>query len=237
MGPVKFFGKAVGPYTLLSPLSEAECFYYRASVDGGEDLDGEPRKGATECLFTPFFVEDETGKVMVDPRGAQIDLPHDYEVQFAGSETDECVERFLARHGLLEVGARGLRESTIKPGDPLFVMGELCENSGFSSMVDARAGALPKPGEAFLSAEAASLQRREMLDAMGVALDHVPDARETARETFDLHPGVGVGKVNSDEPLILARQRPQRIVDNLAGRTQLASGVVPYLLYSVSLFC
>jgi hypothetical protein len=41
-------------------------------------------------------------------------------------------------------------------------------------------------------------------------------------ETFDLHPRVVVGKAKSDEPFILARQRPERMVDNLAGRTHLA---------------
>lgn len=220
MGAVKFFGRAVGPYTLLSPLSESECFYYRASVNAGEDQDGKPRQGATECLFTPFFVEDETGRVLIDPRGANLGLPYDYHVQLTGSEMDDCVERFLARHGLMEVGASGLRECTIKPGDPLFVMGELCDNAGLSSMQDAGT-TLPKPGEAFLSAEAASLQRREMLEAMGVAADRLPDAHQVVAETFDLHPRVVVGRGDNTEPFILARQQPQRMVEQLAGRAWL----------------
>jgi hypothetical protein len=235
MGPVKFVGAAVGPYTLIAPLSEAECFYYRASVKGGEDMKGEPREGATECLFTPFFVEDESGRVLIDPRGAQIELPADYDVQLAGSEMDDCVERFLSRHGLLEVGARGLRESTIKPGDSLFVMGELCENHGFSSMIDA-GGAVPKPGEAFLSCEAASLQRRGMLEAMGMPSDRISEEIGVAIEGFDIHPRVVVGKGNSNEPFILARQAPQGMVDRMARRAQQAIwGGAALALVSVAL--
>ena len=221
MGPVKFFGTAVGPYTLLAPLTEVDCFYYRASVEGGEDLNGEPREGASECLFTPFFVEDETGRVLIDPRGAHIDLPNDYDVPLAGAEMDDCVERFLARRGLLEVGARGLRESTIKYGDPLFVVGELRDNRGFTSMVDA-SGAMPRPGEAFLSREAASLQRREMLEAMGVGLDRVPNAPDASTEGFDVHPPAVVGKGDGNEPFILARKAPQWMVEQMARRAQRA---------------
>ena len=219
MGQVKFVGAAVGPYTLIAPLSEAECFYYRASVEGGEDMKGEPREGAAECLFTPFFVEDESGRVLIDPRGAHIEVPADYDVQLAGSEMDDCVERFLSRHGLLEVGARGLRESTIKPGDSLFVMGKLCENHGFSSMIDA-GGAVPNPGEAFLSCEAASLQRRGMLEAMGMSPEQFSEQTGVAVEGFDIHPRVVVDKGNSDEPFILARQAPQRMVEQMARRAQ-----------------
>ena len=235
MGPVKFVGTAAGPYTLLAPLSESECFYYRASVEGGEDLNGEPREGATECLFTPFFVEDESGRVLIDPRGAQIDLPADYDVQVAGSELDDCVERFLSRHGLLEMGARGLRESTIKAGDPLFVMGELCDNHGFASMVDAGA-AMPPPGEAFLSCEAASLQRRGMLEAMGMPSDRISEGIGVAVEGFDIHPRVVVGKGNSNEPFILARQAPQGMVNRMARRAQQAIwGGAALALVSVAL--
>src|SRR5579862_3260640 len=67
IGPVKVVGKATGPYTLLSPLASVDCYYYRAVAWNGTDAedDQQPQACATETLFTPLFVEDETGRLMI----------------------------------------------------------------------------------------------------------------------------------------------------------------------------
>src|SRR6266705_4261015 len=36
LGPIEVVGKAVGPYTLVSPLANSECLYYRLVVLVGE---------------------------------------------------------------------------------------------------------------------------------------------------------------------------------------------------------
>jgi len=56
MGPVKVFGKATGPYTLLSPLANVDCYYYRAVAWNGVDAQNEQelQGRATEILFTPL---------------------------------------------------------------------------------------------------------------------------------------------------------------------------------------
>ena len=154
---------------------------------------------------------------MVDPRGAQIELPADYESQPASSP-DGCAQRLLGRHGLLPAGDMSLQEYTIKPGDDLFVLGELCENRGLTSLRDAADEPLPRPGEGYLSAEAASLQRAEMLEAMGVTPSASPAGTTVIAANFDLHPPAVVALGDSDEPFVLARRQPQRMVQDLARR-------------------
>jgi hypothetical protein len=70
LGLVEVSGKVEGPYTIIAPLSEQDCFYYRTVAwQGGERRAW--RKVAEENLSAPLFLDDGTGKVMVDPRGAR----------------------------------------------------------------------------------------------------------------------------------------------------------------------
>jgi hypothetical protein len=222
MGRVGFFGKAVGPYTLLSPLAEVDCYYYRAVALTGEEMDRRPKEGATESMFTPLFIEDETGRVMIDPRGAQLDLPAGYISDKGNEELDPCCLHFLARHGLLTEHVSSLREYAIKPGDELFVLGQLGENRGLTSLADARAGALPGPGEGYLSAEAAWLQKRQMLEAMGVASMDEPLPQPGINSDFDLHSRIVVSKGVGEEPFLLCNRPPGQVVERSAEHAALA---------------
>jgi E3 Ubiquitin ligase len=219
MGPVKVFGKATGPYTLLSPLASVDCYYYRAVAWNGVDAenDQELQGRATEILFTPFFVEDETGRLMVDPRGAGIELPSEYDEQISGDSMTECSRRFLRRHGLSTYGGTTVSEYAIKPGDPVLVLGTLGENRGLGSMADAE-GAGRRT--AYLSREAADLQRREELEALGMPITESTEPMPNDDSTFDLHPPT-VLQAGSDRPFVLSRHSPQRMIDNLARRSVL----------------
>jgi hypothetical protein len=67
LGPVEVSGKAVGPYTVVSPFSRSNCLYYRVVKRSA---------GQTNIreMCAPLFLEDETGRVMVYPRGAKLQL-------------------------------------------------------------------------------------------------------------------------------------------------------------------
>lgn len=239
IGRVEFFGKAVGPYTLLAPLSEVDCFYYRTVAVTAEDLGQRPQEHATESMFTPFFVEDETGRVMVDPRGAQLDLPPEYSSDQANEELDPCCLHFLARHGLATSYVKSLREYTIKPDDELFVVGDLTENHGLTSMAEAQAHAFPAVGQGYLSAEAALLQRRQMLESMGVAsMDQsIPSSsisNAPISPDFDLHPRIVVCK--GDGPFLLANRLPHQVVETSGRNAMLALwGGPPLAVLSLAL--
>jgi len=217
IGPVKVFGKATGPYTVLSPLASVDCYYYRAVAWNGADAQNEQelQGRATEILFTPFFVEDETGCLMVDPRGAEIELPSDYDEQISGDSMAECSRRFLRRHGLSTSGGTTVSEYAIKPGDPLLVLATLGESRGLGSMADEKGAGTCT---VYLSREAADLQRREELEAMGIPLSESKNPARDADSNFDLHPRA-VLQAGGNQPFILSRQNPQRIVDNLARKS------------------
>jgi hypothetical protein len=81
IGQVEVCGKIIGPYSLISPLSVLDCYFYKAMAWQSEGS-GERREwksAGEEVLCTPFFVEDETGRMLVDPRGAEIDVPKDFD--------------------------------------------------------------------------------------------------------------------------------------------------------------
>lgn len=205
MGPVKIAGKAAGPYTLLSPLSEVDCYYYRAVALNGQDAnDPERSSHASETLFTPLFVEDETGRLLIDPRGAELELPAKCDGQIAGGSMTEGERRFLQRHGLSTTGATTVSEYVVQPGDPLLVMGMLADCEGRSSIP-------------YLSREAADLQRREQLEAMGISHSEFPALCAENRPSFDLDTGVVLqaGKV----PFVISRSHPQQLTENLAWRS------------------
>jgi hypothetical protein len=203
IGPVKIAGRAAGPYTLLSPLSEVDCYYYRAVAWNGQDAKTEELSSrATETLFTPLFVEDETGRLLIDPRGAQLELPALYDGRISGSSMTEGERHFLDRHGLSTEGSTTVCEYVIQPGDSLLALGTLAENY--------RAGS----GIPYLSSEAADLQRREQLEAMGISRAELPARVAEICPGFNLDAGVVLqaGKV----PFVISRAHPQQLTERLA---------------------
>jgi hypothetical protein len=205
IGPVKVAGKAAGPYTLLSPLSEVDCYYYRAVGWNGQDAKTNGLSGrASETLFSPLFVEDETGRLLIDPRGAQLELPAMYDGRISGGSMTEGERGFLQRHGLSISGATTVSEYVIQPGDSLLVLGTLVENH--------RAGGIP-----YLSSEAADLQRREQLEAMGISRAELPARGTEIRPGFDLEADIVLraGKV----PFVISRAHPQQLTESLARRS------------------
>ena len=210
LGRVKIFGLAAGPYTLISPLAGVDCYYYRAIAweAGDEDEEQGREQRAEESISTPLFIEDETGRVLVDPFAAQLEIPAEYEETIGSDSMSECARRFLHRHGLSSLNAAVVSERALKPGDPLLVLGTLRENAPST----AREGHIP----AFLSREAADLQRCEQLEAMGIPARDIRSADSTEAGDFNLHPDVIVTSGGDREPFVLARQHPQGMVDGLA---------------------
>jgi hypothetical protein len=89
---------------------------------------------ADESLYVPFFVEDSTGRMLVNAQGAQLDVHCNFKdeigTSFFGSNdmVPPNVSRFLLRYGLVGVEGIRLEEYCIKPEYPLFVFGTLGRN-------------------------------------------------------------------------------------------------------------
>jgi E3 Ubiquitin ligase len=206
MGLIEVSGKVQGPYTIIAPLSEEDCFYYRTIAWTGGERNW--RKAAEESLSAPFFLDDGTGKMMVDARRAQSDLEAVFSEEYEHTVPDYA-QHFLNRHGVSSGTPVKLEEHAVRAGQTLFAIGTLLENTPEIS------GAAQ-----FLSAEAAELQREQEIG--GVIL---PGAVVTQRQPmpasahqFDLHPKVILGS-SPTRPLFLSARSQHEIVQDLAWRS------------------
>jgi hypothetical protein len=140
MGLVEISGLAAGPYTMLAPITGAPCFYFRTTAWQWQQRgkNKEWVKVADESLHVPFFLDDNTGRVLVDPQGAQMDIHRDFHDEFTTSlfssslELPSTVSNFLANHGVSTDNKIKIDEYCIKPKNALFIVGTLAQNPGLS---------------------------------------------------------------------------------------------------------
>ena len=136
LGLVEVSGVATGPYTLPAPISEKLCFLYRTTAwqKSEESKTGEWKKVAEESLHVPFFVDDSTGQLLIEPSGAELDLHLNYQQNFSDTifspHATPQVLSFLARHGVEPSSKIRIEECSIEPQLPLFIVGTLAENPG-----------------------------------------------------------------------------------------------------------
>ncbi|HEV3306101.1 MAG TPA: GIDE domain-containing protein [Candidatus Sulfotelmatobacter sp.] len=136
MGMVELSGLAVGPYTMVAPITARPCYYYRTFAWEWKQSGKNKQwvKVAAECMHVPFFLDDNTGTVMVDPRGADLDLHRDFQQEFCDGffttkeEAPPNVHMFLSRHGVSTTNKIKVEEFCIKPKNSLFLLGTLDEN-------------------------------------------------------------------------------------------------------------
>lgn len=138
LGLVELNGLAAGPYTITAPVTTRPCYYYRTTVREWKQS-GRSKQWVTiadECFHVPFFLDDNTGSVMVNPRGAELDLHRDFHQEFCDSlftmkeDVHGNVRSFLSRHGVSTTNKIQVEEFCIKPKNALFVLGTLAENPG-----------------------------------------------------------------------------------------------------------
>lgn len=88
MGAVEVYGKVRPVEPLKSPIDGADCAYYRTEVyrleNRGKRTEWVLIKSKTEGA--KFLLEDESGSVLVDSKGAQIEIPVDYTFFTSGQD-------------------------------------------------------------------------------------------------------------------------------------------------------
>ncbi len=193
LGLVELSGTATGDSTLLSPLCQLDCLFYQITawtLTGGDQY-RHWKKVAEESLSVPFFIEDNTGRMLVDAKGADLQISPDYSEEYGGTSrgtygraaayvvepelsVPEAVGHFLARHGISPDAAVKVEERSVKTGDRLFIVGTVCENT--SAQVETEVAAR----SSYLSASAADLQRSVVLDSvLSRAEQKLIDGRQT----------------------------------------------------------
>jgi hypothetical protein len=130
-------GMAKGPQVIPAGITGDPCYYYRATAwklkQNGRNQSWE--RVADESLYVPFFVDDSTGRMLVNAKGAELDVHCNFKDEIGTTffSTKDMippnVSRFLMRYGLVGVEGIRLEEYCIKPDYPLFVLGTLGRNS------------------------------------------------------------------------------------------------------------
>lgn len=78
VGLAEFHGRAFCKEPTLSPITHQKCAYYRLHAEYyKEGKHGGWRDLYNQTSGKPFFLEDETGRILVDPKDAEIDIPVD----------------------------------------------------------------------------------------------------------------------------------------------------------------
>ncbi len=138
LGLVEVNGLATGPHTITAPVTGIPCYYYR-SVAWQMKRTGKNEhweKVADESLHVPFYVNDNTGTLLVDPQGAEMDIHRDFcelysNSIFSGSlGLPSGVAGFLGRNGIDCDKKTKVEEFCIKPKNCLFILGTLSQNHG-----------------------------------------------------------------------------------------------------------
>jgi hypothetical protein len=112
--------------TMIAPLSGRECvaFDIRAKAAIGVPRQAIYHATMVEQGGAPFVIEDDSGRVLVDSRDAQIVLALDAE-QSAG-ETSARANAFCERHGVvLSHGRLRYSEGVVEVGAKVAVLGEV----------------------------------------------------------------------------------------------------------------
>jgi hypothetical protein len=140
MGLVEVNGLAVGPHTILAPITGVPCFYFHSTAWQWQQRGRNSQwvKVADESLHVPFFLDDNTGRLLVDPQGAEMDIHRDFHDEFSTSLFSSSlgippnIADFLVRHGVSTDKKIKIDEYCIKPKNALFILGTLAQNPGLS---------------------------------------------------------------------------------------------------------
>jgi hypothetical protein len=136
IGLVEVTGTPIGPKTLAAPVTGTACYFYRVKAwqwqESGKDH--EWKQVLDESLYLPFFLEDSTGRMLIDPQGADMDVHRSFSDEIGASFfrsrdlLPENIRDFLVKRGLVPYEKIKIEERVIQPGFPLFVFGTLGDN-------------------------------------------------------------------------------------------------------------
>ena len=136
-GLVEVSGVATGPNTVAAPITGQSCYLYRTTVwQQRKAASHEWEKVAGETLHVPFFLDDSSGQLLIEPIGAELDLQSEFHKEYEPSAFAEHnkvpprVSLFLACHGVTPARRIRIEECCIRPESVVFIAGTVTENPG-----------------------------------------------------------------------------------------------------------
>jgi len=207
LGLVEVSGKAVGPYTLVAPLSRSDCLYYRVKVQTNPSGD---LNNKIQELSAPLFLDDGTGTLMIYPLGAELEMP-------ASSERSDVGKVAVIMMGQSIGNPEFAQEYCIRPGDRIFALGTLRENPWAKKDPIRECTDLSRIGPGFVSQSEADLIRQELCPSLVPGLP-AGMGSESAGD-FDFHPPVILTK--GDGPFVLSTDSQRDVAARLNWRSLL----------------
>ena len=184
MGLVEVTGLATGPATMIAPVTQVPCYYSR-TVGWQLRQSGKNKKWekvADEVQLTPFYLDDNTGRVLVNPENAEMDIHQDFDEQYRASLFSGCadvpstVALFLGRHGVMLDKNVKVEEYCIKPKNALFILGTLSANEGVVARTNTSSGSVPQTSQHKISLEIPGLSAPAPVRVIsGTASQHSSD--------------------------------------------------------------
>jgi len=227
IGLVEVTGTPIGPCVLKAPVTGDPCYYYNVRAFQWvetHDNKHEWKRVLDETLFVPFFLEDTTGRVLVNPQGAQMDVHRSFtdEIDVAVfSMPGVCppnVRDFLARRGLVPAQKIKLEERIIPQTFPLFVFGTLGENPE-----ENQAAIRPRTNSSSNMPLSISLGALGNISTGGFivpagarATSMTPSTDKSNFGPFEAHPKVAIGKGERSEPFAISGHSQKELVGKLA---------------------
>ena len=138
-GRAAILGKAIGPYTLSAPVTGQKCYIVQTMVwqQSNSDAKTEWTQVAEETLHLPFFIEDATGQLLVEPMGAEFDLHQTLREEYGlpssslkPENVPPSVNNFLVGHGIPVNRPTRIEEHALQPEMPLLIAGTVSKNPG-----------------------------------------------------------------------------------------------------------
>ncbi len=126
MGLVEVCGEAETRSAATAPFSGRPCACWQVDVAtrGKNNTWNVIHRNASSH---PFYLRDETGVVLVDPRGAEMKLTEQLEEECLGASLPDFYATYLREHcrlaGFLGPGTLRFRERLLEPGQRVFVLG------------------------------------------------------------------------------------------------------------------
>lgn len=139
MGPVEIQGhiECWDNTFFVSPFTQRDCVLYSYTIQE-QRSSGKNTHWVTikqEQQMVHFLVRDDTGAVLINPRGAKVDVPHSFEDTSSIFDDPPLeVQRFLKIHNLSHESLFGLNktmrytEKILEPGQQVYVYGTADDN-------------------------------------------------------------------------------------------------------------
>lgn len=139
MGLVEICGEVIPASNRIfkAPFTNKDCVYYRCIVQE-ERSSGKRRTWVTikeEEKRDYFYLKDDTGLVLIDPRNAEIDIPTDFQFQSGiNKDPPDSLKQYLSANKISYEGIFSINkkmrfyEYHIAPNDKLYIMGFAGDN-------------------------------------------------------------------------------------------------------------